>query len=167
MAKNSRQRKREQAATPRSRDMGTPETRAKLAQDPLLWLFERRNEFEAEHLMAAQEIGEIYEAIAKPLGVRQMATEPRVDGSAHMAPLLLPERLERPWRAVYIPWTEKLHEHGIGDLVMHCVIERVSLIDLDKMYRRRKGTSARVVTEALGWYVERAQRGGWIRRVAA
>lgn len=162
MAKPKR-RTRDQAVAP-SVDRGTPETRAKLGHDPLLWLLRRRDDFLPEHLRAAEEIGSIYEAIARPLGVRQMATEPAVDGSKRREPMWLPHRLERPYRDVYIPWTNWLRAHGCGDLVMACVIERVSLRDLCRAYRIGHARAGDTVTLALRWYAEQA---GWLRRVAA
>ena len=158
-----RRRTREEASKPQI-DRGTPETRAKLRPDPLLVMLKRRDDFWPEHLQAGQEILDIYMAVGKPLGVRQMAVEPTVDGSKRKEPLWLPHKLDTAYRTVYRPWTFRLHERNMGGLVMAGVIERETMRELDRRFKVRKGTAADTITMALRWYAEMA---GWLRQRAA
>lgn len=85
---------------------GTPETKAKLRPDPVLRMV-RTGTLDARHLVAAEHIRDIYEAVTKPLWPRGMESY-EADGdrtTRNVQPLeRLPRNLDVVWCNQYKPW---------------------------------------------------------------
>lgn len=162
-------------ALPASGDPPTPQTRARLGQDPVRHML-GKGTLEREHADAAEEIRDVFEAVTAGLfaSARRLDVEEVISGAQRRAfrqPVeRLPERLGVLWRRRYKPWADAVDGIKLGTtrnarwsalgLAIAVLVDGRSLHGIDRELKLRRGTAAAHFRGALHRYCVVA---GWIR----
>jgi hypothetical protein len=160
---------------PPSGDLPTPQTRARLVQDPVRHML-RKGTLEQEHVDAAEEIRDVFEAVTAGLlaSARRLDVHEVIAGSERRAfrqPIeRLPERLGTLWRRRYKPWADAVDAVEVGrsanarwsalGLTIAVLVDGRTLNAIDRELRLRRGTAAAQFRGALHRYCVVA---GWLR----
>ena len=134
------------------KDEGTEQTRARVRLDPVvrmatIWA---RNHPEIVALEnAARELRRLFVMETAFLGARA------VDLSAVRAAgaVPLPEWLSQRRRDYYIPWADKVGPETFN-VIVNYFVDEISLDDIDRNRRKRKGTAKGVILDGLQLYAE-------------
>ncbi len=152
---------------PASGDPPTPQTRARLGQDPVRHML-GKGTLQREHADAAKEIRDVFEAVTAGLfaSARRLDVEEVISGAQRRAfrqPVeRLPERLGVLWRRRYKPWAEAVDGIKVGvtrnarwsalGLVIAVLVDGRSLHGIDRELKLRRGTAAAHFRGALHRY---------------
>lgn len=141
----------------------TRETLAKLRPDPV-WRMLSSGQILKEHEMAVAEIREAFAFITDPVALR--VSNP---SNPTRLPRTTPaferetERLVRLKRR-YLDWVDRLGRQGLPIWpVFDVAIDELSCRRVDRLRRKRNGTTKRLLIQTLDLYCEMA---GWIRKAS-
>ena len=134
------------------KDEGTEQTRARVQLDPVvrmatLWARDHPDIVALEN--AARELRRLFVMETAFLGARA------VDLSAVRAAAAtpLPEWLSQRRRDYYIPWVNKVGPETFN-VIVNYFVDEISLDDIDRNRRKRKGTAKGVILDGLLLYAQ-------------
>ena len=149
----------------------TAETRSKLRQDTLRAML-RAGAIQSEHLAAAGEIRDMWEALTTGITARSSwPSDParaviRLGRRVFQAPWEhLSERRLGRWRRIYKPWSvstgrvDVVPGHSRLELVVDVVVDGHSLAEVERRLRLRHGVASQHLRAGLTLYAEMA---GWL-----
>ena len=149
-------------------DLPTPETVAKLKPDSILEML-RRGTLDHEHLLAADELRDVFQALVSGLTSKGTPLESgrmslRQTGPYRQPIERMPERLARLYYDHYKPWAEEMENSRYGsvallELTIDVVVDGHSLHDIERKQAMRNGSASKHLRAALQRYAEIA---GWL-----
>ena len=149
---------------------GTPQTKAKLRPDTLVTMF-KRGSLTSDHLLAAAEIRDVFEALTRPMWPRIVDYEPRIGSPVKRGYVQPIDRMSSKmwilWQSHYKPWANEMSKAAVStpagharllEVTISVVVDGESLSTLSALWRLPRRSGGRlfgsVLRDGLGRYCE-------------